>query len=265
MEDRLVESLPLSLFASHPCRTLSHAQHCRKQENPPTSSSHSLSISLILPNSCALCKSPPTISFSPPPHLLLPPFLICSPCSVMQSRSNAYCATWGFKAPDCLSQGARKRWVHWTDLILHLFDKMCIVGVEASLQPWITGKFPVNMHIIQYPLCKQRRWETHTRGSCSPPVPHQLHGNVNAVATASRGPLRCSHTGPYSKHIASHQMHTHAHMHAQAHTHSTHNLQQRCSEQTQRPRCTRKHNLKKRKTSQTLYNEHNEIIVESMS
>lgn len=56
---------------------------------------------------------------------------------------------------------------------------------------------------------------------CSPPVYHQLHDNLNAMATESRGPLRRSHSGPYSKHSASHHIHARTCMYN--HTHSVHN------------------------------------------
>lgn len=47
-----------------------------------------------------------------------------------------------------------------------------------------------------------------------PPEYHQLHDNLNAIATESRGPLHRSHGGPHSKLIASHHIHGHTCMHS---------------------------------------------------
>lgn len=54
---------------------------------------------------------------------------------------------------------------------------------------------------------------------CRPPEYNQLHDNLNAMATESRGPLHPSHGGPHSKPIASHHIHAHTCMHSHTHTH----------------------------------------------
>lgn len=55
---------------------------------------------------------------------------------------------------------------------------------------------------------------------CRPPEYHQLHDNLNAMATESRGPpLVRSHGGPHSKLIASHHTQTHSSMNI--HTHAS--------------------------------------------
>lgn len=56
---------------------------------------------------------------------------------------------------------------------------------------------------------------------CRPPEYHQLHDNLNAMATESRGPLHRSHGGPHSRLIASHHIHTHTHTSMYKHTCNT--------------------------------------------
>ena len=82
--------LPPSLNTK-PCTAL---QKIGVWENP--------SLSLSLSRSSYFSLSPSLLcSLQTPSHCLFhsPPFWICSPCSVMQNRSNTYCAMPGFKAP----------------------------------------------------------------------------------------------------------------------------------------------------------------------
>lgn len=53
---------------------------------------------------------------------------------------------------------------------------------------------------------------------CSPPVYHQLHDNLHAMTTESRGPLCRSNGGPHTKHTASHHIHAHAGMYNHTNT-----------------------------------------------
>lgn len=48
---------------------------------------------------------------------------------------------------------------------------------------------------------------------CRPPEYHQLHDNLNAMATESRGPLHRSHGGPHSQFIVSHHIQKHVQTH----------------------------------------------------
>lgn len=60
---------------------------------------------------------------------------------------------------------------------------------------------------------------------CIPPVCHQLHCNLDAMATESHGPLCRSHGGPHSVHIVSHHICRDRGVHDR--TQRTHDMQHR--------------------------------------
>lgn len=155
-------------------------------------------ISLILLHSCAFCKPPP-------PHLF-PSLLIFSPCSVMQNRSDACCAMPGFKAAEHLSHGFGDAEYSFSRLgpsrSSCCIYQLIIINVLQTCSTH--SAFPVTAVVLFCFFKKQIKTETETMGDnqmkeflvCRPPVHHQLHDNLNAMATESRGSLHCSHGGP---------------------------------------------------------------------
>lgn len=142
--------------------------------------------------------------FSLPPALWNPPptsvsllLLKCSPCTVMQNRCKAYCATWRFKAPQRFSHG-------WWDTDANADTELSACLNAAAKQQ---GDANISVRIRYVSLYRTDERVFSLRPAGVPPSAWQPDCHGNRITWS----LRCYHGGPFFKNTALHHIHKQTH------------------------------------------------------